>query len=90
MNSSSISEEVRMWIVERALPGEDPSAVSEDHDLLGSGILDSLAIVQLLGHLRAHYGVVVSPEEVNLRNFGTARAIAAYIGSKREGRANGL
>lgn len=76
-------EELRVWILREALPGEDPAMVGPDDDLLASGILDSVTVVKLLQHLRTEYGVRAQPTEVNPRNFGTLRALARFVEDRR-------
>jgi acyl carrier protein len=76
-------EELRGWILREALPGEDPSMLGPDDNLLRSGILDSLIVVKLLHHLRVRYGVQARPDEVNPRHFGTVRTLAAFVEERR-------
>ena len=59
-----------------ALSIEVPSA---DTDLFESGILDSLAFVELLLHLEREFGVTASVDDLELENFKTVGRIAEFV-----------
>lgn len=75
----AIGEELRTLILQQALPGEDDGALSVDDDLIGSGILDSLALVRLVTAVQERYGVALGPADVHPGNFRSARALAALV-----------
>lgn len=77
------SEEVRNYILSVHLPGENPDMLSNDDDLLDMGILDSMAIMQLVGHLEKHYSITVPTEEIDPANFESINALAAFIDKQR-------
>lgn len=83
MSGEPLLAELRAYIMEHALPGEDPQMLRDDDDLRGSGILDSFSLVDLVAHLRTAYRVVTSPDDLNLRNFGTVRSIADFVAARR-------
>jgi acyl carrier protein len=57
-----------------------------DHDsLLESGVIDSMAVLEIVGHIEQQYGVTVSDDDMMPENFDTIEAIAAFIASRREG-----
>ena len=80
--------ELRDHIVGKHLPGESAEALDMDDDLIGSGILDSLAIVQLVAHLEERCGIEVGADEITPENFGSVRRLAAYLAEKRAAIAN--
>ena len=51
-------------------------------DLLGSGLLDSLGLVELLALLEQQFDVQISLEELELDHFRNASSIAAFITSQ--------
>ncbi len=53
--------------------------VSESDDLLGSGLLDSLAIMQLVLFIEERFAVDIPAEDVTIENFQTVARIEAYI-----------
>ncbi|WP_298500285.1 acyl carrier protein [uncultured Algibacter sp.] len=54
----------------------------DTEDLLGSGILDSLGMVQLIAFVEGEFNVQVGPEDMVIENFMTVNHIVNYIQSK--------
>ena len=56
-------------------------------DLVAAGLLDSLALVDLLAHLEKGYDIRISLEELDLDNFRSIAGIARFLCSPN--RSNG-
>jgi acyl carrier protein len=56
---------------------------SLEADLLASGVLDSLALVELLMQLELRYGVQISLEKLDFEDFRSVAAIAAFVARER-------
>jgi len=54
MNSTT---ELRTYLLQEHLQGNNSIQLDEEYDLIGSGILDSLGIMKLVLHLEKQYGV---------------------------------
>jgi acyl carrier protein len=52
---------------------------SVDTDLLGTGLLDSLALVELLAELEETFGVSISTDDLELENFRSIDSIAGFV-----------
>ncbi len=52
---------------------------SVDTDLFETGVLDSLAFVELLVHLEAEFGVKVSIEALDIEHFRSIGTIAEFV-----------
>jgi acyl carrier protein len=78
-----IRTELRTYVLQRILPLEDPGALGDDDDLIGSGVLDSLTLVQLANHLEEAYGIRVEAEDIDENNFGSLAALAHYVAGRR-------
>lgn len=52
---------------------------SEDTDLFGTGLLDSLTFVELLVHVEEQMGVTVSLEQLEPDNFRSIKQIASFV-----------
>lgn len=48
-------------------------------DLIGEGILDSLALVDLIMHLEGEFGFAVEPDQLELDNFQTVERIGQMV-----------
>ncbi|HSL20173.1 MAG TPA: acyl carrier protein [Vicinamibacterales bacterium] len=60
---------------------------SADTDLFESGVLDSLAFVELLLHLEREFGVTTSVDDLELDNFRTIGRIAWFVSARIGGAA---
>ena len=55
-----------------------------DTDLIETGALDSLALVDLLVSLEQEFGMPIPLEEVEIDSFRTVASIAEFLYDKRE------
>lgn len=78
---------VKGFILEKFLPGEDPSHLAPDTPLMTSGILDSLATLELVSFLEERYGIELQPADVDASRLGTLNGIAKLVNAKRAGKA---
>jgi acyl carrier protein len=62
----------------------DPtSAVVSDTDLLLTGLVDSLGIIEVVGWIEETVGVEIDPADVVLANFQTTERMVALVGRLR-------
>ena len=52
---------------------------SFETDLVGTGLLDSLALVELLAQLEETFGVPISTDDLELENFRSISSIAVFV-----------
>ena len=52
---------------------------SVDMDLVETGLLDSLTLVELLAQLEETFGVSVSTDDLELENFRSIASIAGFV-----------
>jgi len=74
-------DEIRLFLVERL--GPDFGAIDFDTPLLDWGLLDSITMQVLLGHIENRYSITVPPEVVKPETFGTIRDMAAVVQQQR-------
>jgi acyl carrier protein len=53
-----------------------------DLDLVTAGLIDSLALVEMLFEIEAEFGVPVELESIDLEDFRTVRRMAAWIAAQ--------
>jgi len=53
--------------------------LDENEDLLSSGILDSLAILQLVAYIDKAFGIQVPDEDVVYDNFKSINTLVGYL-----------
>lgn len=80
---SEIHGVVRDYILETFLPGEDPSLLTPDTELVTTGVLDSLATMKLVAFLEEHFGIQIAPHETDVDHLNTIELIAELVSSKR-------
>jgi acyl carrier protein len=77
-----IVNDVRTYILDKYLPGESPQALTPTTPLITSGILNSLATLDLVEFLEARYGLELEPHDVDHERLGTLENIARMVQSK--------
>jgi acyl carrier protein len=80
----NIATTVKAYILERYLPGEDPSRLATDTELIRSGVLDSLATLDLVTFLEDRYGVEFEAHEVAPTRLATLADIEKLVKEKLE------
>jgi acyl carrier protein len=55
---------------------------SVETDLVGTGLLDSLALVELLAQLEETFGVSISIDDLELENFRSIASIASFVNQR--------
>ena len=78
---------VKEYILTTFLPGEDPQFLTSSTELIQSGVLDSLATLDLVSFLESHYGIELEAHDVNPSNLGTLADIDRLVRSKLVARA---
>ncbi len=81
-SASPIETVIKEYISKEIVSNPELASISNDTQLLVSGILDSLSLLKLVLFLEKHFNVLVGPEELVPENFATINAIRGYIQSK--------
>ena len=79
MTESEVQAEIRRFIVESFLFGDDNAAPSPDQLLVKSGLVDSTGILEIVTLLETRWGVQTADEELAAENFGSVAAIARFV-----------
>lgn len=79
---SSVEADVKKFILEEFLPGEDPDELAMDTPMVSSGILDSLATLKLISFLESTYKVQIAPHEADEEHLNTIQDIAKLVAGK--------
>lgn len=77
-----MEEKILSYIHEQLLDVDMDEDLDSETDLLGSGILDSLGMVQLIAFVEKEFDVNVEPEDMVIENFMDINCICNYISSK--------
>jgi acyl carrier protein len=60
----------------------DLRGLAPEDDLIGSGIVDSMGVLQVVTFIERTYDARVADDEITLKNFRTLGAIARFVGAK--------
>lgn len=82
-DQNAIIGATKSFILAEFLEGEDPDELTEDVELISSGILDSLATLKLVTWLENTYDVKIEAHEADEDNLNTLVDIAKLVSSKR-------
>jgi acyl carrier protein len=80
-DTTAISGDVKAYILQEFLPGENPDNLTESTPLMTGGILNSIGSLKLLSYLEEKYGILGEPHEIAV-NFNTIADIASLVRSK--------
>ncbi len=72
-----IPQTLIQYIAEQLLDGRQ--AVEPDDNLLSDGMVDSLAMLRLVGFIEESYGIKIPPEHFTIEHFRTVELLTAYI-----------
>jgi acyl carrier protein len=75
--------ELRTFIRENFLFGQEGSAVEDDESLVERGIIDSTGVLELTSFLEHQYGISVSDEELVPENLDSITSLIRFIRSKQ-------
>jgi acyl carrier protein len=81
--NEEVKRAVREFILATYLPGENTANLRDDTPLQTSGILDSLATMQVVMFLETQYGIELTLEDTSLERFDRIEDIAAIVGRKQ-------
>jgi acyl carrier protein len=74
-----MKERLKQYVTEQLLGDHTDAEVGEDDDLLGSGLVDSVAMMSLVLFIEEELHIPVPPEDVTIEHFRSIRTIDAYL-----------
>ncbi len=81
MTQEQIKEQVRQFIRKNFV--FDARRVLDDAEsLLGSGVIDSTGILELISFLEEHFGVKFEDSELTGENFDSVEKISTFVSGK--------
>jgi len=77
-----IKQAVKAFILEEFLPGESPDDLDDSVEMMTLGILDSVAILKLVGFLEKRFSITVKPTELDKDHLNTLPSITKLVAGK--------
>jgi len=81
--AAELEVEIRKFIVETFLFGQDDEGLGSSDSLLGRGILDSTGVLEIVAFLQEKWSIDVDDAELVPANFDTLTSLAAFVARKR-------
>lgn len=80
-NKKEIKEDIKNYILEASL--SDVKDVKDTDLIFENGLLDSMGLLFLIEFLNENFGVNVSDEELNPKNFESINNIVSFVVDKQ-------
>ena len=81
MDKNEIKEDIKNYILEASL--SDVKDVDDTDLIFENGLLDSMGLLFLIEFLDENFGVKVSDEELNPKNFESINNIVSFVDDKK-------
>jgi acyl carrier protein len=81
--SMDVEATIKQYITNEFLKGKKRE-IGPDESLIGSGVLDSLTLLQLISFVEEQFGVTVSDSEMIPDNFQSINGIKAFLEGKTQ------
>ncbi len=77
-----IKAELKKFIIDNYLLGDEDIKLSDDDSFLEKGIIDSIGVIELTSFIRDKYGIKIKVTEIVPENFDTLNNLEKYITKK--------
>jgi acyl carrier protein len=75
----SNSDVVKEYIVSEFLPDVSADDLTDDYELIATGVIDSLGVLRLIGWLETRFDIPVDDIDISELDFVTVNAISQFI-----------
>lgn len=82
--SDAIKTDLRAFIVENFLFGDDSTPLGDGQSLIDSDMVDSTGILELVSFLEERFGIALADADIVPANLDSIDRIAAFVERKRE------
>ena len=79
MARAEIQEQVRNFVVENLLLGEEEDGFSDSQSFLDSGLIDSTGILEIIGFLEEQFSITIEDDEMIPENLDSVERIVAFL-----------
>ena len=81
---AAIADQVRHFVVENFLFGDDSDLRDNEQSFLESGIVDSTGVLELVAFLESDYDIKIADDELVPQNLDSIAKIAAFVETKKK------
>ena len=83
-NSKELKSQIRGFIVENFLYGEDNENLTDQDSFLEFGLIDSTGVLELVAFVETQLGVAIKDSEMVPENLDSIDAIATFVTIKQQ------
>ncbi|HUW31692.1 MAG TPA: acyl carrier protein [Planctomycetota bacterium] len=77
-----IKEKVKQFIVQNFAFGTTPASLGDDTSLVGTGIVDSTGVMELIGFLEQEFHISIDDADLVPENLDSINRMVSYVQSK--------
>ncbi|NOX53754.1 MAG: acyl carrier protein [Planctomycetes bacterium] len=81
----SLDQEIRDFVRENFLFGDDSENLEDDTSFLEQGYIDSTGVLELVTFLEQRFGIEIADDELVPENLDSIRRVVAFVESKLQG-----
>ena len=85
MDSKETQEQVRNFVIENLLLGEEEENFTNGQSFLDSGLIDSTGILEIIGFLEDEYDITIKDDEMIPENLDSVERIVAFLEKRKNG-----
>jgi acyl carrier protein len=82
MTVAHIRETIRSFILKNFLPGEPPETLTDSTQLITSGVMTSIAMLELVDFLEEEFAFTLEPEDIHVARMNSIELLAELVAEK--------
>jgi acyl carrier protein len=86
LTETTIADRARAYVRENFLYMRPDWPLRDEDPLLGSGVIDSIGVIELVEFLQREFACAIGEDEITEANLGTLGAIGQFVHRKRNGK----
>jgi acyl carrier protein len=79
MTEARVRQTLREFIVTSFLPGEPPESLLDSTRLVTSGVISSLALLELVTFIEDRFGIVLEPQDLGVAHMDSIDLLVALL-----------
>ena len=80
---STLAAEIRRFIVDNFLFGQDSARLTDEGSFLENGVIDSTGFLELVTFLEQTYDIAIADRELVPENLDSLRRVTEFVARKR-------
>lgn len=78
----TLNDELRMFIIENIMYGQNTKSLTDRSSFLESGIIDSTGVLELINYLETRFSIHVADEDLVPKNLDSITGLIQFIERK--------